>query len=269
MDIASAKHRVRNVCAALGGVGALLLTTGITAAHAGGMPKVVDGDPIVFGAGTAHTYVALDEAGVPTAVGVRFDATALDSLPIGPLPETDEFVLGLPDRAEPTVFDHVTLDWNSHGHDAEHGFDVPHVDVHFYLADTATIDTIDPLVPGYLEKAPRLPDPKYLPAGYEPANDPLFGTVPGMGLHWLDGTRDDHHFTETVLHGTWDGRHIFVEPMMTREWLQTRPQLHEDLRQPVAYQNTGLYPTTYSVTWDEAGQEYTVELGGLVPREAG
>jgi len=267
MGIRLPKRRTRRAVAVSVGVCALL-TTATTAAHGGGLPTVVDGDPIAFGGGSAHTYVTLDDTGSPTAVGVRFDAVALDSLPIGPLPTTDDFVLGLPGQADATVFDHVTLDWNSHGHDAQHGFDVPHVDVHFYMVDPATVDTIDPFVPGYLEKAPRLPDPKYLPEGYEPGNDPLFGTVPRMGLHWLDGTQHDHRFTETVLHGTWDGRHIFVEPMMTREWLQSRPELHEELGQPAAYQYTGLYPTTYSVTWDDAEQEYVVELGGLTPREA-
>lgn len=244
-------------------------------AHAGGVPRSIDGDAVVVGAGTARTYVTLDEAGTPTAVGVRLGADALDAMPIGPMPATEEFVLALPSQAAPTVFDHVTLDWNSHGHNPEHGFDVPHIDVHFYLVDEATRASIDPFAPGYLDvpryldKASRLPDRRYLPAGYEPGDDPILGTVPRMGLHWIDTAQQhEHHFTETVLHGSWDGRLIFVEPMMTRDWLTGRPRLHEELPQPEAYQYTGLYPTTYAVNWDDAAGEYIVELGGLTPRDA-
>ena len=44
----------------------------------------------------------------------------------------------------------------------------------------------------------------------------------------------------------------------------TRAQVEQDL---AAYQQSGAYPTTYSVTWDDAAQEYVIELGGLTPRE--
>lgn len=245
----------------------VLLVATSPAAHAGGMSGVVSADEVSVGAGSAHTYVAFDDDRTPTAVGVRLDTTALDELPIGMLPTTQEYVLPLPEQAATTIFDHVTLDWNSHGHNPEHGFDIPHIDVHFYLIDPAAREAIHPLTPGYIEASTRLPDPRYLPDGYAAGDDPLLGTVPGMGLHWLDTGAHDHHFTETVLHGTWDGQVVFIEPMMTREWLTSKPDLHEDLPQPAAYQQSGAYPTTYSVTWDEAAQEYVIELGGLTPRE--
>ncbi|WP_016933102.1 DUF5602 domain-containing protein, partial [Rhodococcus sp. R1101] len=178
------------------------------------------------------------------------------------------------EEAAATAFDHVTIDWNSHGHDPQHGFDVPHFDVHFYLLDRPTVESIHPFAPGYIPAAARVPDPRYLPKGYAPSGDPLTSTVAGMGLHWVNTTETghdsaaEHHFTETVLYGTWDGRQAFIEPMMSREWLASRPAIHEPLPQPEAYQRAGLYPTTYSVWWDEASQTYTVELGGLTMREA-
>ncbi|WP_072813568.1 DUF5602 domain-containing protein [Rhodococcus zopfii] len=264
MDIRSgARH-----FAAIATAGCLGLFVAPATAVGGGIPGLVEGPAHPVGAGNARTYVTVDADGSPTTIGVRLDAAALDELPGGLLPSTEDYVLELPEQADATAFDHVTLDWNSHGHNPEHGFDVPHFDVHFYLLDRATVDAIDPLVPGYVQAATTLPDPRYVPAGYAPGGDPLMATVPGMGLHWLDTADSGHHLTETVLYGTWDGRQAFVEPMMSREWLASRPQLHEPLPQPEAYQRSALHPTTYSVWWDEAAQMYTIELGGLAMRHA-
>ncbi|MEU5840639.1 DUF5602 domain-containing protein [Rhodococcus sp. NPDC047139] len=239
-----------------------------------GIPVSVEGPAHPVGAGSARSYVTLEPDGTPATVGVRLDAAALDGLPGALLPTTEAYVLDLPEQANATVFDHLTIDWNSHGHNPEHGFDAPHFDVHFYLLDRATLESIQPFAPGYIPAAVRVPDPRYLPEGYAPTGDPLTSTVAGMGLHWLDTAEasdrstTEHHFTESVLYGTWDGRQAFVEPMMSRDWLESRPTLHEQLPQPEAYQRTGLWPTTYSVWWDEASQTYTVELGGLTMREA-
>lgn len=232
-------------------------------ATSGGVPGLIEGPVHPVGAGNARTYVTVDADRTPTAIGVRLDGAALDGLPSGLLPITEDYILDLPDETRATVFDHVTVNWNSHGHNPEHGFDVPHFDVHFYLLDRTTVEAINPAVPGYFQAAAHIPDPRYVPAGYAPSGDPLLSTVPGMGLHWIDTAESGHHFTDTVLFGTWDGRQAFVEPMMSREWLASRPHLYEQLPQPAAYQRDGLYPTTYSVWWDEAAQVYTIELGGL------
>ncbi|MGW0020676.1 DUF5602 domain-containing protein [Rhodococcus sp. NPDC003382] len=254
--------------AVIAAAGCLGLFVAPATAAGGGISDLVEGPARPVGAGNARAYVTLDDDGTPATIGVRLDAAALDELPGGPLPTTEEYVLELPEQAKAAPFDHVTVDWNSHGHNPEHGFDVPHFDVHFYLLDRATVSTIDPFVPGYVQAATTLPDPRYVPAGYAPSGDPLMSTVPRMGLHWLDTAESGHHLTETVLYGTWNGRQAFVEPMMSRDWLASRPLLHEQLPQPEAYQRTGLYPTTYAVWWDEAARTYTIELGGLTMREA-
>lgn len=259
--------RARHLAATLtAGILTLVLTP--APAAGGGLSGTIDGPAHPVGAGHARTFVTVHPDGTPVALGVRFDAAALEDLPHGLLPTTEKYVLDLPEQAESTVFDHVTVDWNSHGHNPEHGFDVPHFDVHFYLLDRTTVDAIHPLTPGYIRAATELPEARYLPEGYAPAGDPLLSTVPGMGLHWVDTTDTQHHLTETVLHGTWNGQHAFIEPMLSRDWLATRPDLHEPLPQPRAYQHTALYPTTYAVYWDDTAQTYTVELGGLTLRDA-
>ena len=45
--------------------------------------------------------------------------------------------------------------------------------------------------------------------------------------------------------------------MITRDWLLSRTALDEQLKQPLAYDKAGLWPTTYSVRYDEGKDEYT------------
>ena len=75
-------------------------------------------------------------------------------------------------------------------------------------------------------------------------------------------------FTEVLLNGSRDGKFTFIEPMMTLDWLQERPTLQEPVKQPASYQRTGYYPTTYTVRFDGAAQEYVIALGGMTMRSA-
>lgn len=70
------------------------------------------------------------------------------------------------------------------------------------------------------------------------------------------------------MQGSWNGKFIFIEPMITRAWLQTRPTLEQDIKQPAAYQHSGYYPTTYTVGFDDTTHEYVVSLGAMTMRTA-
>jgi hypothetical protein len=94
-----------------------------------------------------------------------------------------------------------------------------------------------------------------------------------MGVHWVDSTDTSlvpgtYDFRYIVLNGTWDGRHIFYEPMITRAFLMSGPDVELPLKQPRAYQVTAYYPTTYSIRVDEQAEEYVVSLGGMTARTA-
>jgi hypothetical protein len=105
----------------------------------------------------------------------------------------------------------------------------------------------------------------HVPRGYMRAP----GAVPRMGAHWFDPTSPEFNgkpFTTTFLYGSYDGRLTFVEPMITREFLESRPNHSEDLKLPRAYAQPGYYPTRYRVTHDPAKHEYSVVLEGLVKR---
>jgi hypothetical protein len=222
-----------------------------------------------IGDGTAKTYVTVDNAGKPSEVGVRISAASLNGLPAEDAVPPRMLILALPALASATAFDHVMLNWNSHGHEPAELFGKPHFDIHFYMINPASVEKINPSS----TQAANLPAPKYIPLDYvTPPGTPAENTVPAMGLHWLDRTGGfepgKYDFTQTVINGSWDGRYIFIEPMMTRAWMLTKQTVHENLKQPQAYQRNDYFPTTYNVRYDDQAKEYLISLGGMVMRQA-
>jgi hypothetical protein len=224
------------------------------------------GSSVSAGEWAARAYAAVDARGEPTSVGIRMSTTVLDELPYG----SATFVLDLPEQAEATVFDHIMLNWNPHGHGPEMLFGKPHFDMHFYMTDESDLEEIDPAAADYADRAARLPDGKYVPSDYTipPASLAPQVAVPFMGVHWIDETAGmtsgTYDFTQTFINGFWDGEYTFMEPMMTRDWLATRPTIREPIKQPEAYQHTAYYPTVYSVRFDDTTGEYDISLEEMV-----
>jgi len=224
-----------------------------------------------LGEGRSRTYITVDDAGTPQEIGIRISESALTGLPEGPDAAMTMLMLDLPSGAPETGFDHVMLDWNPNGHEPEVLFGKPHFDMHFYTTDTES--DVDPAAPDFATRAATLPEPQYVPAGYGPPPGPAAeNTVPFMGMHWTNAADGaipgSFDFTEVLLFGTWDGEFTFIEPMMTREWLATKPQIREEVSQPAAYQRTGYFPTVYTVDFDEEAGEYVIALSGLTLRDA-
>jgi hypothetical protein len=111
------------------------------------------------------------------------------------------------------------------------------------------------------------PDAAYIPQGY--FLPPGLEAIPMMGLHWVDSNDPTYApggpaFSEVFIWGSYDGEIAFLEPMITRAFLESRPNLLEPLAQPEGYARDGVYPTTYAVRYDAGRKEFLVELGGLV-----
>lgn len=227
-----------------------------------------------MGDGSVWTYVVNDAAGKPVEVGVRMTGASLRGLrmdmPEGhPVPVVLEFPSGLGTG----VLNHVEFYWNPMGHEPPGIWDTPHFDYHFFLADEATVRDVNPDNDDFGTKAANLPDVKYMPADYvPPPGTAVSNTIPFMGLHWADKTitRVPHRydFTQELILGSWNGEVTFIEPMITREWLLTHTPLDQRLKEPAAYQLSGLYPTTYTVRYDATNDEYSVALGGFTQRRA-
>lgn len=232
------------------------------------------GPSATVGDGQMKAYATLDKDGNPTAVGLRVSEAGLRGLPAtDPAPPLMEMV-DFPDQASATVFDHVMYNWNSQGHEPTQLFGKPHFDFHFAMDDMATYAAIQPNDPNFAQEAARLPDPSHTPAGFVvPPGPPVEQqAVPGMGVHLVDSAAPlvpgQYNFEQIFINGTWDGKYTFMEPMMTRDYLLTKPTLTEKIEQPQAYQRSGYFPTTYNIRFDDVTKEYVIELGGMQMRNA-
>lgn len=234
------------------------------------------GTPVKVGDGMARTYVVLDGKNqqAPMEIGVALDPRALDGLPTTGM---YQFELAMPQSAGgPYRF--VMLDWNSMGHDPAGVYDVPHFDFHFYMTSMADVNAILPSDPDFATKANNLPTGAYVPPFYvvlaAPGADAASVAVPQMGVHWSDvrspelqnilGNPSGYQpFTRTFIYGSWDGTFTFLEPMVTRAYLLSNPDVVTPVSQPQAYSQPGWYPDGYRVSWDPQAKEYRIGITGL------
>jgi hypothetical protein len=282
---------------------ALLLSVASTAAlfypnagRAGG--EVHYGAPVHVGRRTMRTYLAIDGAGAPTELGVLLDAGALEGLPTEPTTsgrcfdmngngridahgecEGDhEYVLAMPtvvaDRVDIPV-QWVGINWNVHGHAPPDVYDLPHFDFHFYMASEASIRRIRVGSCAFFidcddfKRATKPVPAKYVDSRHVNVD----AAVAAMGNHLIDTTSPElakppKKFTHTWIFGAYDGRITFLEPMITREYLLSRPKTCAAIKQPEAWQLSGYYPTRYCMRYHDRVDKYTISMEGLVFRKA-
>lgn len=220
-----------------------------------------------LGKGSARSWVKLDKDGKPTAIGVTFSEAALAGLP-QTLPagqEGTEYLLALPPEARATPFTHIGIDWNPRGHAPGQIYDTAHFDFHFYMISPEARNLIT-AKGADREKARRQPPLEYVPEGYMYAPD---SEIPRMGGHWVNPQSNEFRgqpFTRSFLYGNYDGQIIFMEPMITKTFLDSKTSVTEFIKLPRRFATPGYYPTKYSVLYDAASKQYTVALEGMALR---
>lgn len=211
----------------------------------------------VLGSGKAYSWIKLDASGKPTSIGFTMTKGSLDNLP-----HSVALVLSLPAEAlNKTPFDHIMLDYLHTGHEPPGVYDKAHFDMHFYLQPLAERKAIPvyPLAPAKFDNLP--------PAGHMPANYiRLPAGVPEMGVHWADPTSPElsgkGSFTETLIYGSYDGKMTFMEPMVTYDFLKSKPNLTKAMPLPTKFAKAGYYPMKYSIKQD--GDDIVVSLDELM-----
>jgi hypothetical protein len=244
------------------------------------------GTAIRMGKGEARTYVVRDQkTGNPVEVGVALTEGALQGLPEAGHHGGNghehyaAYMLELPaDHGTPYRF--VELDWNPKGHGGP--YTAQHFDFHFYRVPLEEHDAIDPARADYAERAAAFPAAEELPTGYVSSHllmnlSPAQAAVPKMGLHWVDTNSPElpprsQPFTATFIIGSWGGKVIFDEPMITRDFiLAHRDSIAGRTTIPVPasarYAPAGFYMDSYQVSFDRSTGEYRVALIGLAWKE--
>lgn len=231
-----------------------------TAAHGQTKTSTFYGPAEPFNGGVVRAMVTMTRDGIPVEIGVRISEKALEDLP-----EDGETVvtLDLPNKMEGLAFEHVDLNWNPHGHEPGFLYGVEHFDVHFYMVSEEYKMTItDP------QKGVDYPDEIYRPFNYFPPPPEVpaqFQLVPNMGVHWVRAD-EPYPFTHTFIYGSYDGDFIFMEPMVTLEYLLNHADgTAFDIAQPQKFAKGGFYyPTTYSMSYDSQRKEYVIAMAGMV-----
>lgn len=229
------------------------------------------GASIGIGNGQARTYVLMSPDGQsPLELGVSIDAAGLEGLPS----DMRMNRMALPSQA-PAPFTFAMVDWNPVGHEPPGIYDLPHFDFHFYVVPETEVDQIVPTRPSFAAEANHLPTgevvPEHMIVLTEPGADPAAAAVPQMGVHWLDvrspelqailGNQEGFAaFTKTFLYGSWNGEFTFYEPMITRDYLLSRPDEIIPISKPAAYAAPGWYPGAYRIAFDAQAGEYRIAL---------
>ena len=214
------------------------------------------GSSVSIGNGVGRAWVSVNSNGDPTAVGINLSEKALEGLPDSML----QFVLPFPDGKGKGFYTHGLVDWNPHGHQPSGVYDLPHFDFHFYIIPNEERIKIGPNDTVQFANAP---DSMYLPSSY--IHTP--GGVPQMGAHWADIMSPEFNgqpFTKTYIWGSYDGKFVFWEPMVTLNYLLSHPNDLITLRQHDTYQRDGWYATKYKVSYSTSSNEYTVALTNLI-----
>lgn len=259
----------------VGGIGvALAAGSGWAVGGEAARNGVQYGDPVPMGDGTARVYIELRD-GAPVELGIALSEDAMSGLPTHHTPGGLELEPGhmmffetppMP-ATNPTPFRSVLLGWNPGGHEPPGVYDVPHFDFHFFTEEESFWRAIDRADPEFDAKAARHPSGAYAPEGYFA----IPGGVPMMGTHWVDPSTPELNgqpFTKTLLFGSWDGKLTFVEPMITKAYLETRPDYAQPLPIP-ASDEAGWRPGGYRIRFDPVAREWRIALTDFVWREPG
>lgn len=225
-------------------IGAAMVAAGCGGGGSNPSEITLNGNPVAVGNGTARSFATVDSDGRLLTYGVRISANALQGLDEH---EESNFVLPMP--AVSGIVKTVHLGWNPHGHPPMDIYTLPHFDVHFYTIDEATRESI----PGGPDPtATKTPAAGFLAADY--SIDSV--SVPAMGTHATDqlsGEFNGGTFDKTYIYGYYDGKIAFLEPMITRDYLLSNPNVDQTLRLPTKVATAGRYPQTMSIRTEASG----------------
>ena len=214
--------------------------------------EMVFGPSVPMGAGSARAFVEMN-GDQPDSIGLTFDDGALAELP----EQSKEFLLELPKKIAP--FDHLGINWQPVGHKPE-SLQVPHFDIHFYFINEQDQHAIS--CRGDDAEVCAKPPAE----GLLPEHHFVGSKVPKMGAHWYDKENPafcGQPFTATMVYGFYDAHLIFLEPMVTRELLQSRANFPGAIPQPSRFERAGAYPTSYVVDFDPSQNVHRVYLTGI------
>jgi hypothetical protein len=195
------------------------------------------------------TAFAADDDGTVTEVVAVYDRDTLDEFRAAERTGAGHADFDDPVR-EQTVFRHILVDYNAHGHGPPGVNDLPHIDAHFYFIENDEREAIrcgDEVEP----------DPAQVPDDVEwnIGAAPFGGCVDAMGAH---GSVHYDRLTANMIYGFHDGKLAFVEPMIDVELLLAEEPLELDILRPDVLPVDGAYPTRFVMRYTDDALEFVL-----------
>jgi hypothetical protein len=231
---------------------------------------VFKGPPVALGYGKVRSWISVDSNGAPNEIGIEITPEAFKNLDASSKtlpPDGETIVVPLQLKAtELTPFDHIGMNWNPHGHEPVGVFDVPHFDIHFYMIPVEEQLAIPAWSPETNAAFNNYPPAGYLPADYFTPPDAATAEAE-MGKHWLPVNLGAYlPFSKIMIYGSYDGKFIFLEPMVTLDYLLSNVDFTGNYSQPEHFAKPGNYPTKYNIYHNATTGNTYVTLSDFVAR---
>ena len=232
---------------------------------------VFKGPNVALGYGKVRSWISVDSNGNPNEIGIEitpesFKNLSNDNSKSVP-PDGETIIIPLQLKAtELTPFDHIGLNWNPHGHQPAGVFDVPHFDIHFFMISAEEQLAIPAWSPETDAAFNNYPLTGYMPADYFTPPGPATAE-PQMGKHWLPVNLGAYlPFSKIMIYGSFNGKFIFVEPMITLDYLLSNIDFSANYSQPEHFEKAGNYPTKYNIYHDDLSGNTYISLSNFVAR---
>ncbi|MDB5097358.1 MAG: hypothetical protein JWM80_1779 [Cyanobacteria bacterium RYN_339] len=223
----------------------------------------LDGESKALFGGTVVTWAKTDATNVIGEVGVTVPAAVIDGAPTDAAAKAGGVDLLLPERVRKETFlTHVDVGWNPTGHDPAPIYGLPHFDFHFYNLNALDVAAID------CKDTTTVPAAR-IPAGFALLPPPNGICVPMMGIHASDLTSPElaqtnpAKFTKTMILGYYKGSMTFIEPMFTKEFLQTKAAFTLNVPAPGELGKATLLPGSFAGSYDDKTKAYTFVFKGF------
>lgn len=224
---------------------------------------VIWGPPTALGESHVRSFVEASDTGESLSIGVAFPREALQGLSDH---DPGLYVVTLPTVVSLPPYNHIVLNWMPHGHEPDSIYGRPHFDFHFYMISPEQREAITCLGEDYdvcLQMPPENQRPPFYVGGPE--------GVPQMGWHWVDLRSPEYNgqpFASTFIYGFYAGKMNFLEPMITREFIQTTTVFESPIPIAEAVAEMGYYPARYTVEYNEELGLHMITMRDLNKKEA-
>ena len=247
------------------------VTSSFTAKTNAAKLTVFKGPHVALGYGKVRSWISVDSNGHPNEIGIEITPEAFKNLSTDNSktvpPDGETIIIPLQLKAtELTPFDHIGLNWNPHGHQPAGVFDVPHYDIHFFMISAEEQLAIPAWSPETDAAFNNYPPTGYMPADYFTPPGPATAE-PQMGKHWLPVNLGAYlPFSKIMIYGSFNGKFIFVEPMITLDYLLSNIDFSANYSQPEHFEKAGNYPTKYNIYHDAVSGNTYISLSNFVAR---